>query len=73
MAYIPMEKVIQKNEDSTYKIILAVAKRANELAAGAQPLVKTDSKKASTIALQEFAEGKVRYEEVKSKSKKTAG
>jgi DNA-directed RNA polymerase subunit omega len=67
-----IEKVVKREEDSRYKVVLAAAKRANELAAGAAPLVKSDSKKVSTIALQEFAQGKVRYEDVK-KSKKAAG
>jgi DNA-directed RNA polymerase subunit omega len=67
-----MEKVVKRETDSRFKIVLAAAQRANELAAGAAPLVKTDSKKVSTIALKEFAEGKVRYEDTK-KSKKVAG
>ena len=64
MPYIPLEKLTRKNT-SLYKLILAAAARANELAQGAQPLVQTSSKKISTIALEEIASGKVSYRDVK--------
>lgn len=64
MAYVPIEKLIHKDE-SLFKLILASAARANELAQGAQPLVQTSSKKVSTVALEEIASGKVRYELLK--------
>ncbi len=72
MPYVPLEKLMKKDGTSLYKLTLAAAQRANELAQGAQLLVKTSSKKVSTIALEEFAQSKVRYEEVKSKSKKAS-
>ena len=73
MSYIPLEKLVTKNQMSLYRLVLAAAARANELAQGAQPLIDTPSKKVTTIALEEFAGGKVRYEEVsKPKSKKSA-
>ncbi len=64
-----MEKLIKKNETSIYRLVLTAASRANELAQGASPLVKTSSKKVSTVALEEISAGKVRYEETKSKKK----
>lgn len=67
MAYISHEKLLKNKDASLYKTVLVAAARANELAQGAQPLVKTHSKKVSTIALEELAAGKVRYE---GKSKK---
>jgi DNA-directed RNA polymerase subunit omega len=73
MSYVSLEKLVRKDGDSIYRLVLAAAKRANELAQGAQPLVKSESKKASTIALQEFVAGKVRYEEIKSRGKKASG
>ncbi|MFA7002317.1 MAG: DNA-directed RNA polymerase subunit omega [Candidatus Omnitrophota bacterium] len=73
MTYIPIEKIMTPETGSRFKTVLAIAQRANELAAGAAPLVKCESKKVSTIAMKEFAEGKVRYEEIKPKSKKAAG
>ena len=72
MAYIPLEKLVKKNEASLYKLALTAAARANELATGATPLIKTNSKKVSTIALEEIAAGKVSYEEIKGKGKKSA-
>ena len=71
MAYIPLEKLLRK-DTSLYKSILAAAARANELAQGAQPLTRTSSKKVSTIALEEIATGKVRYESVKKGHAKKA-
>ena len=71
MSYVPLEKLIKGDKTSVFKIVLAAAARANELAQGAQPLIDADSKKVSTIALREIAEGKVSYEEIKPKSKKT--
>ncbi len=57
---MPREKIF-KNGDSIYKITLLAAKRAIELSNGAQKLVKCDSKKFSTIALEEISQGKVKY------------
>lgn len=72
MSYVSLEKTLKENNLSLYKLTLAAAARANELAQGAMPLVKSQSKKVSTLALMEISAGKVRYEEVKSKSKKSA-
>ncbi len=71
MSYVPLEKLVTKKHPSLYKLVLLGAARANELAQGAQPLVPCESRKVSTIALEEIAAGKIRYEETKSKSKKT--
>jgi DNA-directed RNA polymerase subunit omega len=70
MSYIALEKLVKKPETSIYKLTLVAAARANELALNGQPLIKTHSKKVSTIALEEIAAGKVRYEETKSKGSK---
>jgi len=70
MAYVALEKLLRKDM-SLYKLILAAAARANELAQGAQPLVRTASKKVSTIALEEIAAEKVGYEIKKTHAKKT--
>ena len=66
MAYISIEKIRRKGQ-SLYKLVLTAAARANELAQGAQPLIQTQSKKVSTIALEEIAAGKVSYQEKKAK------
>ncbi|MBU1887592.1 MAG: DNA-directed RNA polymerase subunit omega [Candidatus Omnitrophica bacterium] len=60
MSYIPREKVL-KNGDSIFKITLLAAKRAVELENGAKKLIETNSTKFSSIALEEIAQGKVRY------------
>ena len=72
MPYIPLEKLVKNYEASLYKLALTAAARAKELATGSMPLIKTGSKKVSTIALEEIAAGKVTYEETKSKGKKSA-
>ena len=73
MAYVPVEKLINEKNPSIYKIVLTAAARANELTQGAQPLVpaKAQSDKVSGVALAEIAAGKVRYEEIKTKGKKS--
>ncbi len=66
---VSLGQLIKTPEGSLYKTVLALAGRANELALGAQPLVKTTSKKVTTIALEEFSAGKVSYVETKPKKK----
>ena len=70
MAYVPLEKLVRKPATSIYKLVLTAAGRANELAQGAAPLVTSESKKVSAVALEEIAAGKVWYEEGKPKGKK---
>ena len=67
--HISLEKLIKTPDASIFKTVLAAAQRANELAQGAHPLIKTHAKKVTTIALEEFAAGKVWYEETKPKKK----
>ena len=60
-----LEKIIStalKNaNDDSYILSLMVSKRANELAEGAEPLIKADKNKTklTDIALMEIAEGAV--------------
>ncbi len=44
-----------------YTLVLAMARRAAELNSGATALIKTASKKPSTIAMEEFRDGKVDF------------
>ncbi|MEE8317808.1 MAG: DNA-directed RNA polymerase subunit omega [Candidatus Omnitrophota bacterium] len=60
MSYMPREGIF-KDGDSIYKVTLLAAKRAIELNSGAKKLIETDSKKFSTIALEEIIQGKVKY------------
>jgi DNA-directed RNA polymerase subunit omega len=45
---------------SRYSIVLATAKRARQLIAGEEPLVKDNGPKPLSIAVQELYEGKVK-------------
>ena len=63
MAYIPLEELTRKNR-SLFRLVLSAAERANEINSGAKPLMDTHSKNPTTVALQEFAQGKVYYEEI---------
>ena len=66
MSYFPIEELL-KHTDSIYKLVILASKRALELNEGAPKMVEKDfAKKLTTIALQEIAQGKVGYREVKS-------
>ncbi len=47
--------------DGRFRIIAIAAQRAKELAAGAQPKVKTKAKKVSTIALEETISNTIEF------------
>ena len=61
---------MMKGSKSLYGLVLTAATRANELVSGEQPLIQTKSKKISTIALEEIAKGKIRFEVPKAKEEK---
>jgi len=64
MAYIPIEKLLDKADNSVYKLVMLAAKRTLEIAEGQPKLASGDSAlKPSSIALQEIAQGKVRLKE----------
>lgn len=53
-------KALSQVDDDRYKLTLIVAKRAEQLAAGAKPLIpNTNKMKYSDIAIMEIAEGKI--------------
>jgi DNA-directed RNA polymerase subunit omega len=54
-------KAMEQLGGDRYKLSLAVAKRAEALASGAEPLVSVDKNKVkfADIALMEIAEGKI--------------
>lgn len=58
MAQLRMEDLLTRC-GSVYKLVILAAKRAKELAEGAPPLVKADTKKVTSLALQEIRQGKV--------------
>ena len=66
MVYIPLEKLLDKTENSIYKLVNLASRRSLEIAEGQPCLVKVDSSvKPSTAALFEIAEGKIKYKKVK--------
>ncbi len=60
MAHAPIEE-LQRHCSSMYKLVILAAKRAKELVDGARPLIQTDHKKVTSIALEEILQGKVQY------------
>jgi DNA-directed RNA polymerase omega subunit len=61
MVYIPIEKLLDKADNSVYKLVMLAAKRTLEIAEGQPKLVSADSSlKPSSIALEEIAQGKVK-------------
>ena len=61
MSYVPLEKIIDKADNSLYKLVILASKRALELSEGMSGLIETDSEiKETTVALKEIAEGKVK-------------
>ena len=49
--------------DNKYALVIIAAKRARQIKEGMLPLVDIDSINPVTIALEEIATGKIRYEE----------
>ena len=45
---------------SRYSIVLATSKRARQLIAGAQPMVRSRGRKALSVAVEEMYKGKVK-------------
>jgi DNA-directed RNA polymerase omega subunit len=62
MAYVDLEKLLEKIGGSVYKLVVVASKRALEIAEGSPKLVEANpATKPSIVALEEIAEGKVRY------------
>jgi len=56
---ISAEKLKTKIEN-VYELVVVASERTRQLARGARPLVESDTKKLTTLALKEIDEGKVR-------------
>jgi len=66
MAYVALEKLLDKSNGSIYKLVILASKRALEIAEGQPKLVEVSSSmKPSTIALHEIAENKVYLKKAK--------
>ena len=63
-----LDKVISQvmktvaSDESKFRVILMIARRAKQLQAGAKPLVHTNARKATRIAREEFKAGLIPYE-----------
>jgi len=55
MARVTVEDCLE-HVDTNYELVLKAAKRARDIAEGAQPLVEEDNDKPVVIALREIAE-----------------
>lgn len=52
-------ELLQKINDSKFRLVIATAKRARQIANGDEKLVNVDEEAPVTIAANEIAEGKV--------------
>lgn len=69
-SYVELMKVVNKESDnigeepvvnSRYSIVIAAAKRARQIIAGAEPLIEdAENKKPLSVAVEELYEGQVR-------------
>lgn len=57
----PLEALLGRVENK-YALVIVAAKRARQLKEGALPLVDVDSGSPVTVALEEIAAGKIRFE-----------
>lgn len=70
MAYIDREELL-KQIDSVYKLVILASRRALELNEGKPKLIDTSSEKVSTVALEEIAQGKLKYKSKEARGRKT--
>ncbi|MBU1727555.1 MAG: DNA-directed RNA polymerase subunit omega [Candidatus Omnitrophica bacterium] len=67
MEYVALETMLDKSNDSIYKLVILASKRGLEIAEGKPKLVDVPaSMKPSTVALHEISEGKVKSKIIKS-------
>jgi DNA-directed RNA polymerase subunit omega len=57
----PLEALLGRVENK-YALVIVAAKRARQLKEGALPMVEVDSGNPVTVALEEIAAGKIRFE-----------
>ena len=55
-------ELLQKTEENKFKLVIATAKRARQIASGSERLTDVNEESAVTIAANEIAEGKVTIE-----------
>ncbi|HTY45209.1 MAG TPA: DNA-directed RNA polymerase subunit omega [Patescibacteria group bacterium] len=65
--YVPLEKLLDKSDNSIYKLVIMTSRRALEIAEGQPRLVEMDaSVKPSTVALYEVAQGRLHCKKAKA-------
>jgi len=64
VSYVPIQDLLAKT-GSLYKLVVLASRRALELNAGAPRLVESDSQQASSVALTEIAQGRVKLKKGK--------
>jgi DNA-directed RNA polymerase subunit omega len=57
----PLEALLDRVENK-YALVIVAAKRARQLKEGALPMVDVDSGNPVTVALEEIAAGKIRFD-----------
>jgi DNA-directed RNA polymerase subunit omega len=62
---VSIENLLDKTDNSIYKLVILASKRALELNEGSPKLVETERKKIATVALEEIREGKIGMKEKK--------
>ena len=69
--YVSLEELLDKAAGSLYALVVGVAKRAQEIASGAKPLVEgqVNKDKPVTVAIQEVQLGLVSFVKPKKKKK----
>jgi DNA-directed RNA polymerase subunit omega len=74
MAPVPIDELLKQCR-SIYKLVVIAAKRAKELSEGTPKFVETDSKRVTSIALEEIRQGKVFYksEDEEAEAKEAGG
>ena len=58
----PLEELLDR-VNNKYALVIIASKRARQLKDGALPMVDIDSANAVSVALEEIATGKVRFDE----------
>jgi DNA-directed RNA polymerase subunit omega len=58
----PLEELLDR-VDNKYALVIIASKRARQLKEGSLPMVDIDSANPVSVALEEVATGKVRFEE----------
>lgn len=62
MIYVPYE-VAENTERSKYALVMILSKRARQIVEGAEPKIETNLKNPVSIAIEEYIENKIDFNE----------